>query len=125
MSVSLFSALATIAAHGELAIGELAEAECLPSSAATRAADRLEEEGLVERRRNPSDRRGVNVTITPKGRAVVNEQRRKANAWLAERLAERGEAERVAIAQALDVLEALIGSEENEGTPVARASDVP
>ncbi len=109
MSISLYSALATVAARGELAIGELGDAESLPSSAATRAADRLEVEGFVERRRNPNDRRGVNVAITPKGQEFVEEQRRKGNAWLADRLARLSRAERATLAEALGVLEALVG----------------
>ncbi len=115
MSIALYSALATVAAHGELAIGELADAECLPSSAATRATDHLEEVGLVERRRNPIDRRGVNVAITPEGRVFVDEQRRKGNAWLADRLGRLGRTQRATLAEALDVLEALVADEERTG----------
>ena len=86
MTVTQHLALATIAKRGEMAIGDLAEAERLPSSAATRLADRLEEAGLVARRRDPSDRRGVLVTITEEGRRVMDERRPVGNAWLAGRL---------------------------------------
>lgn len=107
MSIAMYSALATVAARGELAVGELAEAECLPSSAATRVADHLESVGLAVRRRNPADRRSVNVAITEEGRAVVDEQRRRGNAWLAARLARLSPSQRATLAEALDVLEAL------------------
>ncbi len=111
-SISWYSALATIAVHGELAIGALAEAERLPSSAATRLADRLEDAGLVERRRHPTDRRGVNLEITPHGREVLDQHRQKGNAWLASRLERLNRSERATLAAALGLLEALVDEDE-------------
>ena len=113
-SISWYSALATIAAHGELPIGALAEAERLPSSAATRLADRLEEAGLVERRRHPTDRRGVNLAITPYGREVLDQHRQKGNAWLAARVARLNRSERATLAAALGLLEALVDDDESD-----------
>ncbi len=110
-SITLYSALATIAAQGELSIGDLAEAERLPSSAATRLADKLEEAGLVERRRNPADRRGVNLTVTAGGQALLDDHREQGNIWLARRLAGLSRSQRATLAEALGVLEALLDSE--------------
>ena len=39
----------------------------------TKRLDRLVEAGLVERRPDPSDRRGTLVALTAKGKAVVDE----------------------------------------------------
>jgi DNA-binding MarR family transcriptional regulator len=105
LSVTLYSALAVLADHGELAIGELAEAERVPSSAATRIADKLEEAGWVARRPNPHDRRGVNLAITAAGRRQVQDRRQAACAWLASRLAELSPAQRVKLADALAILD--------------------
>ena len=116
-SISWYSALATIAVHDELAIGALAEAERLPSSAATRLADRLEDAGLVERRRHPTDRRGVNLAITPHGREVLDQHRQKGNAWLAARLARLNRSERATLAAALGLLEALVDDGEPDHAP--------
>ncbi len=122
LTVTLYSALVTVAAASELPIGTLAEAERLPSSAATRIADRLEEEGLVERRRNPNDRRGVNLAITPAGRAVVDELRATHNAWLAARLERLSDSERATLAEAAGLLGALLADDEPEmaGTDAQR-----
>jgi DNA-binding MarR family transcriptional regulator len=108
LSVTHHLALSTVAKRGEMAIGDLAEAERLPSSAATRLVDRLEEEGLVTRMRDPSDRRGVLVAITEAGRRTMDERRRLGSAWLADRLALLTEAERANLAACLDVLERVV-----------------
>ncbi|HZO63199.1 MAG TPA: MarR family transcriptional regulator [Gaiellaceae bacterium] len=50
--------------------GELARIADLSSGAMTNRLDQLEEAGLVERSREPSDRRTVLVRLTPKGRRL-------------------------------------------------------
>ena len=51
--------------------GQLAEHLELSSGAMTNRLDRLEEAGLVERLRDPDDRRGVQVELTAAGRAGI------------------------------------------------------
>jgi DNA-binding MarR family transcriptional regulator len=111
MSATQQLALGTVAKHGQMAIGDLAEAERLPSSAATRLIDRLEEAGLVTRSRDPHDRRGVQVVITDSGRRLVDERHRVGNAWLAGRLVLLTDAERANLALSLDVVERLVLAE--------------
>jgi DNA-binding MarR family transcriptional regulator len=53
--------------------GELARIADLSSSAMTNRLDQLEEAGLVQRLRDPDDRRGVLVRPTDKGRALWEE----------------------------------------------------
>ena len=105
LSVTLYSALAVLADHGELAIGELAEAERVPSSAATRIVDKLEAAGWVVRQPNQRDRRGVNLTITVSGRRQVEDRRQLATAWLAARLAGLTRPQRLVLADALAILD--------------------
>ncbi len=119
MSVTLFSALATISNRRGLSAGELAEAERLPSSAVTRIADRLEEDGLVIRMPNPRDRRGVNLGVTPKGQQLLDQHRAQGNAWLAGRLKNLTAEDRSKLAEALGVLEALVLEQEAPAERVA------
>lgn len=112
LSATLYSALAAVADRGEMAIGELAEAEGVPSSAATRIADRLEEAGYVNRRPNPRDRRGVILSITAEGGALVENRRARGNAWLTGRLAELTPAQRQTLAEALGVLNEVVLADE-------------
>jgi DNA-binding MarR family transcriptional regulator len=44
----------------------------LSSGAMTNRIDRLEQEGLVERRPDPNDRRGTLVALTRKGKALID-----------------------------------------------------
>jgi DNA-binding MarR family transcriptional regulator len=120
LTITLYSALTTVASRGELAIGELAEAEHVPSSAATRMADCLEEAGMVVRRPNPHDRRGVNLAVTPRGIQVMEERRNQANAWLAGCLRHLTASQRKAVATALDVLESSV-----LGTPAKPTTSSP
>ena len=50
---------------------DLAERSLLTKSGITRALDRLEHDGLVERRTCPTDKRGFLVVLTPKGRHLL------------------------------------------------------
>lgn len=56
--------------RGEDTIGSIAERLALESSTVTPLVKRLEQAGLVERRRNPADERQVVVTPTPAGIAL-------------------------------------------------------
>jgi DNA-binding MarR family transcriptional regulator len=53
--------------------GQLAEHLELSSGAMTNRLDRLEEAGLIERLRDPDDRRGVQVELTAAGRAAYEQ----------------------------------------------------
>lgn len=52
--------------------GELARAAILTSGAMTAVLDRLEEQGLIRREIDAEDRRARRVTITEKGRNLIN-----------------------------------------------------
>lgn len=51
----------------------LCAATMLTSGGMTDRLDRLEMAGLIERRRNPADRRGLLVALTKRGRTLVDE----------------------------------------------------
>ena len=52
--------------------GELAEAALLTTGAMTAVLDRLEEQGLIRREMDAKDRRARRITITEKGRTLIN-----------------------------------------------------
>ncbi len=59
----------------EMRMSELAEAVLLSRSGLTRLVDRLERQGLLERRDCPEDARGANAALTERGRGRLYEAR--------------------------------------------------
>ena len=101
------SALAAIATHGPLSLGDLAEHEGVSAPSITKVLAVLESDGLVQRAADPADRRVTYVSVTPIGAARVEESRRRKTAWLTERVRELDADQRRALAEALNVLDAL------------------
>ncbi len=52
--------------------GELIKSVILSSGAMTNRLDRLENAGLIKRQQDTKDRRGVVVTLTPKGKKLID-----------------------------------------------------
>jgi DNA-binding MarR family transcriptional regulator len=107
LTIAQLSLLASVVRAGPIGVGHLAEIEGLPSPAVTRLADKLEEAGLVTRRANPADRRGVHLVATVQGEQVFDRRREAGNAWLAGHLSALSEDDRVALERAVGVLESL------------------
>lgn len=109
LTPSLASALASIARHGSLTVGELADVEHVTSPMITKVAKALEEAGLVERQAEPADRRVSRLAITRAGRQRLEASRTRKDAWLANRLRDLDEGELAAIEAAIPVIERLTG----------------
>lgn len=116
LTITQMSALATVVRSGPLGIGQLADIEGLPSPAATRLADKLEEAGLVTRRPNPADRRGVQLIATDSGTEIFERRARIGNAWLAEQLGGLSRSDRRALERAVEVLESFATERPGEMT---------
>jgi DNA-binding MarR family transcriptional regulator len=78
--------------HGELPVGRIGERLQVHPASVTNAVDRLEVDGLVERRRNPRDGRSVLAAIRPEGERVARRASAVLNAevFVAEALADPG-----------------------------------
>lgn len=102
--------LATLAAverHSGITPGELAEREKMQPPSMTRVIAALEERGLLARTPHQTDRRQVTVSVTEPGRALLKEERRSKEAWLAQRLKELTPEERATLRAAAPILERL------------------
>jgi DNA-binding MarR family transcriptional regulator len=102
------SALATIDRRGPLTLGELAEIERVQPPTITAAVGRLEEQGLVDRRRDPEDRRVARAQVTAAGRKLLKETRSRTSAYLERRVAELPARDRATLERAAAVLERLL-----------------
>jgi DNA-binding MarR family transcriptional regulator len=68
----LLSRLVTRSAEHRMSAGALSKSLMLSSGAMTNRLDRMESAGLIARVRDPNDRRGVLVEITPAGRKLLD-----------------------------------------------------
>jgi DNA-binding MarR family transcriptional regulator len=71
LSPSLARALGVLARHGDVRLSALAEHLRIAPRSATEVADDLQRRGLIERRRDPGDRRAVLVALTAEGRRTT------------------------------------------------------
>ena len=81
------SALSVVVFAGPIGIGALAAAEAVAAPTMTRLVDGLEKDGLVRRRPDPADARGVLVEPTATGKRILTKGRRQRVRTLAEGLA--------------------------------------
>ena len=81
------SALSVVVFAGPIGIGALAAAEGVAAPTMTRLVDGLEGDGLVRRRPDPADARGVLVEPTATGKRILTKGRRQRVRTLAEGLA--------------------------------------
>jgi DNA-binding MarR family transcriptional regulator len=110
LTLTQLAALATLERNGPLTPGELAEHEKVQPPSMTRVLGILEDHGLVQRQPHPTDGRQHLVTITRQAVAMLREDRRRKDAWLAKRLTELTADERAALRVAAPVLERLARS---------------
>jgi DNA-binding MarR family transcriptional regulator len=86
LSLSQIAALGTLSRSGPITPGELAAQERVQPPSMTRLLAGLEAAGLVTKRDHPADGRQVLVEISPAGRTIIEADRKRRDAWLAQRL---------------------------------------
>lgn len=99
------SALSVVVYAGPIGIGALATAEGVAAPTMTRLVDGLERDGLVRRRRDPGDARGVLVEATAAGRRVLAKGRQQRVRTLAEGLTTLSQAELSEIGRGAELIE--------------------
>ena len=104
------SLLSAIQRNPGITAGELAERERVSAPGMSGQLVRLEAANLIERTR-ASDRRRIELVLTPDGDKVLKSVRKKRTAWLVERLELLEPDERESIEGSIDALEKLLGDE--------------
>ena len=107
LSLTQMAALGTLDRHGPLTPRELADHEKVQPPSMTRVLAGLEERGLILRTPHETDGRQHLVSLTPDAKALLKEDRRRRDAWLAQRLAELSQEEREVLRAAAPVIERL------------------
>jgi DNA-binding MarR family transcriptional regulator len=125
LSASQGSALATLVGAGPMRIGQLADAEGVRLPSMTEIVARLERAGLVRRRTDPVDRRGVLVEVTTAGLARYQEAAAAREQFLHERLTELSPPDLAAIERALPAMRQILQASAPEVTPDITADASP
>jgi len=107
MSLNQLAVMGTLERHGRLTVGQLAAHEKVRPPSMTRTVACLQESGHVQRSPHETDGRQVVVELTEVGRARVLADRRRRDAWMAQRLKELTKAERDVLRAAAPILDRL------------------
>jgi DNA-binding MarR family transcriptional regulator len=107
LSLGQVSVLGALFRNGECSIGELAAHERVQPPSMTRTVNCLEQDGYVVRRPHETDGRQVVIALADKGRETITADRRRRDAWLAQRLRELTPEERSVLREAAPLIERL------------------
>jgi DNA-binding MarR family transcriptional regulator len=110
LTLSQMAVLGTLSRCGPSSAGDLAAAEKVKPPSMTRTIAGLERLGLVERHAHQSDGRQVVVALTPAANAVIDRDRKRRDAWLAQRLDELSPEERDLLRRVAPILDRLVES---------------
>jgi DNA-binding MarR family transcriptional regulator len=107
LPVGQLSVLGALNRFGESTVGELAALERVQPPSMTRTVNCLADGGYVVRRKHETDGRQVVVALSEHGRQTLANDRRRRDAWLAQRLRELTPDERSLLRQAAPLIERL------------------
>ena len=107
LSVGQLSVLGALFRNGPRSVGELAALERVQPPSMTRTVNGLEEAGFVVCRKHDTDGRQSVIALAPKGEATLTADRKRRDAWLAQRLRELTPEERSVLRQAAPLIERL------------------
>ena len=110
LTLTQLAALGSLDRHGPLTPGELAAHERVQPPSMTRIVAALEAADLVSRTDHPTDGRQVLVAVSPAGRALLKDDRRRRDAWLAQRMRDLDADDLEVLRKAAVVLDRLAGS---------------
>jgi DNA-binding MarR family transcriptional regulator len=104
------SALGTMRRQGPLTLSALAAHERVQPPSMNRTVNCLDDMGLIRREPHPTDRRQVLLHISATGDRILDAERRRRDAWLAQRLGELSAEDRDVLRSATVILERLAQS---------------
>jgi DNA-binding MarR family transcriptional regulator len=107
LGVHHIAVLATLWRNGQMSIGDLAAAEKVQPPSMTRTVNALVERRLIARTTRPDDKRIVVVDLTADAVQVLEDSRRRKEAWLNRMLAQLTPDERQTLRDAAPILERL------------------
>jgi DNA-binding MarR family transcriptional regulator len=107
VTLTHLAALSTLKRHGPMSPGELAAHERVQPPSMTRVVVALEGKGLVTRTPHPTDGRQVIINLTPAAEALLSDEARAREAWLAGQLQQLSREEREILRDAAVIMDKL------------------
>jgi DNA-binding MarR family transcriptional regulator len=105
-----FSALVSLSDHGPLTLGELSELERVTPPSMNRTVNALVGAGLVSRQGAADDGRKLALALTAAGCTVVQETRKRRDAWIAQRFLTLSPRQRQTLVDATAIMKGLAES---------------
>ncbi|GIX12717.1 MAG: transcriptional regulator [Paracoccaceae bacterium] len=105
ISIAEWRVLAHLSQSGTVGVREIHARAAMDKSKVSRAAARLQAQGLIAKKTDPRDRRLVALSLTDRGRALVDQILPLARAYEAEVEARLGPARTSALREALQALQ--------------------
>ena len=112
ISPTLHSALGSVETHGPITAGKLAAHEHVRKPTMTRTIRELVDRGLIERLPDPLDGRVTWLRVTPAGKTLLQNARRRTDVFLTKRLQRLTLEERDTLQRAAEILEQLAERED-------------
>lgn len=105
LPLSQSAVLGRLDREGPQSVSDLAHSERVRPQSMAQTVSELEQDGLVQRRPDPGDRRRALVEYTEDGRKTLTAERRRSEGWLAQAIANDLSArERTLLSQAVELL---------------------
>lgn len=104
VSAPKLSALSVLTFGGPTSLSGLARAEQVTAATMSKLVSDLEADGLVAKRVDRDDKRGLRIEVTAKGRTLMEEGRKRRLALLQKRLAKLSRDERALLDQAAEIM---------------------
>lgn len=104
VSAPKLSALSVLTFGGPTSLSGLARAEQVTPATMSKLVSDLEAAGLVAKRADRDDKRGVRIEVTSKGRALMEEGRKRRLALLHKRMAKLPREERALLDRAAEIM---------------------
>ncbi|QZY20294.1 MarR family transcriptional regulator [Streptomyces decoyicus] len=111
LTPSRTAALAALAAHGPLRVGELAARMNFALSTTSRMVDLLDNCGWIARRPDPADQRASLISLSDDGLALLRTVRRETTGLFSEKIAQLASYRQQLLYEALPALEELVAWE--------------
>ena len=104
LSMPQFSILMQMHYKGQTSISEISERMDITNAASSQLVDRLVHSGLLERTENPDDRRAKDLTLSPKGKAMIEQGIAERYQWIEDVVATLANEQQEIILKALPIL---------------------